>query len=258
MPYPQDALRELARQYDPALQELRDLQLGCIQACNGIDDPNVIEHLTHGAGRRLNVLIRSIENAFRIFEPTSLVPLERDALVDLQINLHAFFINLIGVFDNWAWCYAYRHELADVLANQTNVDLFKRTLRRHLPGPLQAHLEQESMQTWHRQYLKNYRDALAHRIPLYVPPSRIDPADADQYRALEAERMPCILAHEWDRLEQIESDMRGLEHPVFAFLHSFAGEAGPRPILMHPQLLSDAMTVTEFGRKFMAHWHERG
>ena len=257
MPYSKERIQDLARHYGLTIQELRELQTACVRACDGIDNPSVLEHLTHGAGRRLSVLIRAIENSFYILDPELTRPLERDALVDLQINLHAFLINIVGIFDNWAWCFCFRHNLADVLENQTNVDLFKRNLQSKLPAPLRDHLTQESTRTWHKRYLKNYRDALAHRIPPYIPPSRIDPSDADRYRALEAERTPCILAGNWERLEQIKVETEALEHPVFAFLHSYSVDSGPKPIVLHPQLLSDAMTVTEFGRKFMAHWHER-
>jgi hypothetical protein len=32
-------------------------------------------------------------------------------LADVQINLHAFVMNLYGIYDNWAWAYVLRHDL---------------------------------------------------------------------------------------------------------------------------------------------------
>ncbi len=42
----------------------------------------------------------------------------------------------------------------------------------------------ESMSDWFK-YLDDYRHALEHRIPLYVPPFAIDPRNADRYSKLE-------------------------------------------------------------------------
>jgi hypothetical protein len=41
------------------------------------------------------------------------------------------------------------------------------------------------MQTWYTEYSKNYRDALAHRIPLYVPPSALNKEEQEEYMLLE-------------------------------------------------------------------------
>jgi len=69
------------------------------------------EYLMQGAGRRLNILTKCLHNIFKIFpiEKTDLLP--RDDLTDLDINLHAFIVNISGISDNLAWVFVYDNDL---------------------------------------------------------------------------------------------------------------------------------------------------
>ncbi len=107
---------------------------------------------------------------------------------------------------------------------------------------------------WHKEYAKSFRDALAHRIPLYLPLAEFTPEDGIRYKALESEKVGCIKGQEWDRLEQIYADQAQIGRPCFSFLHAFTEDEPPRLILMHPQLICDAMSVVEFGELFLQHW----
>jgi hypothetical protein len=63
------------------------------------------EYLRSGVGRRLRVLHRTLSNMFELFPVETVQPLDRDDLDDAQINLHAFIMNLYGLFDNLAWAF---------------------------------------------------------------------------------------------------------------------------------------------------------
>jgi hypothetical protein len=58
----------------------------------------------------------------------------------VQINLHAFVINLSGVFDNWAWAFIHRHDLLRNVGGKTNVGMFKEATQRLLPAALSDYL----------------------------------------------------------------------------------------------------------------------
>jgi hypothetical protein len=128
--------------------------------------------------------------------------------------------------------------------------------QRHLPEAIRSYVASERMIKWHSDYLKNYRDALAHRIPLYIPPSELTPEEGERFRALQNEEADCILTNRWDRLEEVKREQNAIGRPCFAFLHSYA-ENSVRPVLLHPQLLSDALTLIEFGNLFLQNWHQR-
>jgi hypothetical protein len=67
-----------------------------------------------------------------------------------------------------------------------NVGMFLARTQRFLPTELHAYVTTEPIKFWHRDYLKSYRDALAHRIPLYIPPSVYTKADAQRHKELDA------------------------------------------------------------------------
>jgi len=257
MQYRQESLEELARGLDEIPSQLQQLQMDCLLSCSDIPNERVKEYMFHGAGRRLNVLRHTIINVFAHFPPSAEEKLDRETLFDVQINLQAFFINLVGVFDNWAWSFVHLHQLEADVGGRLNVDMFKGRIQRLLPQALQQHLQSEAMVRWHLEYLKNYRDALAHRIPLYIPPATLTPAEQEHYDALEAQRFGLIQAHQWQQLGEMIAEQDALGRPCFAFLHSFSEDQALRPILIHPQMLSDASTVIEFGNLFLAHWRER-
>jgi hypothetical protein len=211
----------------------------------------------HGVGRRLNVLQHTIANVFGRFPPSTEEMLDRETLINVQINLQAFFINLIGVFDNWAWCFVHLHQLEAHVGGRLSVDMFKNQIQQFLPQALRRHLLSETIVRWHSQYLKNYRDALAHRIPLYIPPATLTPAEQDQYNVLELKRLSLAKACQWQQCDEVIAEQDALGRPCFAFLHSASEDGALRPILIHPQMLSDASTVIEFGNLFLAHWRER-
>lgn len=256
MKYPRESIQELKRGLDEIPSQLQQLQLDCFLGCNGVADERVKEYMLHGAGRRLNVLQQAIINVFSRFPPTTHEKLERNTLIDVQINLQAFFINLIGVFDNWAWSFVHLHKLETDVGGHLNVDMFKSQTRRLLPQVLQRYLQSETMSRWYSEYLKNYRDALAHRIPLYIPPATLNQAEQDRYNVLEAQRFRLVQAHQWQQLDEIIAEQDSLGTPCFAFLHSVSEGEASKPILIHPQMLADASTVVVFGNLFLEHWRE--
>lgn len=73
----------------------------------------------------------------------------------VQINLQAFFINLIGVFDNWAWSYVYLHSAEATVGGKHGVDMFKEATQRILPAELSLYLGSTQTKDWHSRYLKN-------------------------------------------------------------------------------------------------------
>lgn len=255
MPYTAEQVADLNQKSAETLDSLQHLQQQCIIQGQALSaDSRAREHLLHGAGRRLSVLKRSLQRIFDGFPPDIVRPLEREPLADIQICLHAFVINLYGIFDNWAWAFVHRHDLEARIGNRLNVSLFKTATQRYLAPPLRAYLT-EDLTRWHDEYLKSYRDALAHRIPLYIPPATFTPEEGERYNVLEGEKIEKIVARDFDRVDQIWIEQGALGHPCFAFLHSYTEAGAPRPVLLHPQLISDAMTVIEFGTRYFEHWH---
>jgi hypothetical protein len=255
MTYAVELLKQLRTNHGNVTRDLQTLMFEGLKQSELLDSEEAKRQLRHGVGRRLGVMKKSVEQIFTLFPPAQQTPLQRELLMEVQIYLHAFVINLSGVFDNWAWAFLFRHGLSDKI-DKRNVSLFKRETQRFLPATLRDYLSSQEMTTWHEKYLKSYRDALAHRIPLYIPPAQWTGDDANRYQELEKQKIECIRQGEWDRLEAVwaEQDSVGRSCPLF--LHEFSDDEHLRPLLLHPQILTDGMTVTEFGARFYAGWHE--
>jgi hypothetical protein len=138
MSYTLEFSSELIMNYSNSIQGLQSLIQECVIQGQLSENSAVQEHMVKGAGRRLNILRRSVENVFTIFPPTLIKPLNKDKVIDVNINLHAFVINLVGVFDNWAWAFLLRHELVTEF-NRKNISLFKNETQKHLPRLLQEY-----------------------------------------------------------------------------------------------------------------------
>jgi hypothetical protein len=257
MHYSEDLITEIERQKSGVLADLDELKLALLIQGEKLDqNSGAREHLVQGAGRRIAVIKRAIENIFRIFPIRSNHPLTINTLEDIQINLHALLINLGGVYDNWAWAYVSKHELEDEIGGRKKVGMFLKTTRSRLPKPLQDYLVSTSSKAWYEEYAKSYRDALAHRIPPYVPPATFTPEEYVEYQRLEIEKIENIKNQNWVRINSIWLEQSNLGSPNFTFLHSFNESTKSKPVMLHPQVLSDAMTVTEFGKLFVKHWLE--
>jgi hypothetical protein len=137
------------------------------------------ENIAYGAARRLLIIIRCVKNFFTIFPVRRTKLLNIDERTDLEINLHAFLIHVHGLPDNLAWAYILERQ---VPLDPRDVGLFREKTRKHFPIGLQTELSR--FNNWHQDYAKNYRDALAHRIPPYVPPATWTPEHEQEFKGL--------------------------------------------------------------------------
>lgn len=256
MAYETKTAEKLVREHSQVQRDLEGLFLKTVRAGQSTESPRAKEQLLHGAGRRLKLLRRCLSNVFENFPPSATKPIPSNALDEVQISLHAFVMNLYGFFENLGWAYVLRHNLESQIGDRMGIGLFKKATQKHLPATLKDYLTSTTMETWHKEYLKNYRDALAHRIPLYIPPCTLTPEEGERFNALEREKFECFTPERLDRLDEIRKEQASLGSACAIFLHSFEGEDRSKAVQLHPQMLCDAMSVAECGELYFKHWHE--
>jgi hypothetical protein len=166
-------------------------------------------------------------------------------------------MNVYGFFENLAWAFVHHHGLEGQIGKRTNIGLFLKSTQIFLPEVLAKYLRSKTIVTWHDEYLKNYRDALAHRILLYIPPLVLRPGEDKKFKELEIREIECIRNQCWDQLEELREQQANLGVAAPMFLHSFSEGDKLRPVYLHPQMLCDAMTVVEFGNLFFENWTQR-
>ena len=207
------------------------------------------EFATHGFGRRLGTLVRAIDQVYEILPPEREDIPERDEVVDATIAIQSFVLNTFGCLDNLAWIWVYEKDIKGKEGNELDpkrVGLGSKQVRASFSNEFRAYLD--SRQKW-LENLKDFRDSLAHRIPLYIPPFIVTPATVDEYNRLEqasGEAAQRADFQEYDRL-QLEQKRLGLFRPWMT--HS-QFEKAPS-VVFHSQLVADYVTIDEVGRTML-------
>jgi hypothetical protein len=246
MIYTQKQVAQIEREREVVSRELEDLYFTLVTAFAPLlTVGRAQEYVLHGICRRLKIIRRCIDNIFAI------IPIERKHFLreeersDLEINLHAFIINVYGLQDNIAWVYVIEKSLENVVkGGPLGVGLFKETTQCHMPTELREYLNTDPIKSWHERYAKNFRDALAHRIPLYVPPSTMTPKDVQRYQELEIQISEQMKDHDFERTATLMEEQKAIGRICVAFLHSYSDPTSG-PIYFHPQIIADANTVMQ-------------
>jgi hypothetical protein len=243
MKYSQEQVQEIQQGYKEVLEELKGLTISLVRdSPPSLSVKRAQEYLDHGVCRRFGIIQQCIRNIFSVFPPDRTKLLNEQERSDVEINLHAFVINLYGVSDNLAWVYLLEKGID---LKPSRVGLFNRETQKCLPQEVCDHLRSKTIKEWHGKYAKDYRDALAHRIPLYVPPWTCTPAQGDRYRELEAMISAEITRHNFAQVEKLTDEQDALCSICYTFLHSFSDDQAFPPVYFHPQVIADARTAME-------------
>jgi hypothetical protein len=237
----------MAEMHSELLPRYRELAIKVNAVGVALKNERARDFMIHGIGRRLWILYRSVENIFRLFPPDRIQPLLANDRIDVEINLHAFLINAYGIIENIALSLGFENDLigkkdeGKVPLKEAN--LFNGQFQKHLSDELRAYLANSTVSDWYREYAKNYRDALAHRIPPYVPPSALDAAARSRFEEIEQEIGSLYATGVFDRIEALRDEQEGLGRANPLYLHSFSEKS--RPLYLHQQMIMDFLTIEE-------------
>lgn len=206
------------------------------------------EYAIHGLGRRLVNLRHCLDRTFKAIPPEANNP-TRANLLDATAFIQAFMTNVYGSIDNLAhiWCEEanIRSASGQILPplriglRKTNVQI-----RQSLSSKTQDYLAEHD--DWF-EYLESYRHALAHRIPLYIPPRQLNHEARIEYEQLENKKANALSTRNWKVCEDIDEKMIqvGLFEPLI--MHSFIENA--TPVRFHAQMICDLATIVEIGQR---------
>ena len=255
MQYDEQTLKNIAEKYAEVGRIYDQLALRLSSMVSSLRNARAKEYLTQGVGRRLSILNRCIRNIFGIFPVGRTEHLAPEELADLDINLHAFFINVSGILDNLGWVFVFENDLLvgssqEGKLGKEDIGLFKKKTQSCLPEKLLKYLNTEHIKKWYDEYSKNYRDALAHRIPLYVPPFVLNKEEQEKSLALENQihALDLSVHGNFAIYDQLRKKQKELGQASSLFIHSFDEASQPMPL--HAQVLIDYVTVEEIFNSF--------
>lgn len=235
-----DVLQTLAENY-ASLQE-RNNGLAELYAIFQYKTERGKEYATHGYLRRVSTLKRCIERVFNLLPPEKDALPEHNDLIDATISIQAFVMNVFGALDNLAWIWASELPL-EVRALKTGLGPKCDVVRESFSPEMQNYLGH--LDPWF-EHIVDFRDALAHRIPLYVPPYCVPDANDAAYMALDARKLDTQDAVEYERIRTEQLELVAFR-PVMK--HTFQDKKPP--VVFHFQLLQDFATVEEIGQKML-------
>jgi hypothetical protein len=212
--------------------------------------PRGREFAFHGFSRRLSLLKHCVFKVFEVLPAHQHAEPDEDNRFDATINLQAFVFNTFGAIDNLAWVWAYER-LADAEGEPTigksdvALNKAKSPIRSSFSEPFREYLD-EHME-WFR-FQEDYRHSLAHRIPLYIPPSAVPTEKTGVHASLGEEMIQAALRGDPVRYDQLMVAQKELAVFLPVMIHSFGEEA--RPVFFHPQMICDFETVEELARRF--------
>ncbi len=247
MIYENKELAQLQDSFNDLQGEYERLLLSCASFNQTLNTQKAKEFIVHGVCRRLTIIYRCMINIFRIFPPEKESLLPDDDRSDVQINLHAFIINIFGILENLALSFAHENQIIgkrnDGKLHKNDIGLFKSKFQSRLPDNLQTYLESDRIEAWYDGYEKNYRDALAHRIPPFIPPSGLNEAEQQEYSIIEKKIAEAQASGNVTKLKTLLKQQKqlGKANPIFA--HSFSEDS--KPMYLHAQILADFATIEQ-------------
>ena len=242
----QDAVDKIKSEFALINSRYSDLTFELWKLHNSLKTDKAKEYLSHGVMRRTGIMMRSIENVFTIFPIERIKLLSMDELRDVDINLHAFCINIFGLLDNLSWVLIHEKQLAAKI-DKMSVGLYKKKTQEYLTEEFRCYLNSERMKKWYAEYLTNFRDALSHRIPLYVPPKTLSPEQASQVKQIENKISNCYKSRNLDRIEKLRKEQDCIGDVCFLVSHSFSES---KSYILHAQLIADFNTIEEIVEKY--------
>lgn len=213
--YSESDLRKLDIDYRVAIARYDKLLIEMSRLGYGLKCRKAQEHLFHGALRRLKLIRYAIKNIYKLFPLDQISPLKEDALSNVTISLQSMSVNISGFFDNLTWMYVYEKSIQYKKITEVNFWVFVK--KKLFPEKFCDYVSSTRFIKWHDAHAKQYRDTLAHRIPLYVPPYSV-------------------------------TDKGNIAVPIYRESILDSGKS----VMFHPQIIADFNTVDEISKNYLS------
>ncbi len=247
--YSEDNISQMYRALDTTQRRYNDL----LSSFGGrqYKTPRAHEFATQGFLRRFDTMRRCLGHIFGILPPETVGIPDEDRLKDTAIQVQSFLFNVFGCLDNLAWVWVLERGIkkpngGDLPPSAIGFGSKCETVRASLSQDFRHKLD--GFQDWFAT-VESYRHALAHRIPLYIPPYAVTPDNKEKYQQLQKALTDAQLKFDRDATARIEAEIEPLKFFRPFVLHSVREDP---PLALHPQCLADFNTVEDIAWKMRA------
>lgn len=254
MKYSNEQIEQLNRSYEEVGREYWDIFFNKLPSIS-YNQRRANEFLRHGFSRRFQMLEHCLDSVFNIYPPERDNLLSDEERFDLEVYIQAFVFNMFGCIDNLAWIVNHENDLK---LSFTNVSLYNPLIQDAISDKFNEYInkeieEENCFKKWYDNYCKNFRHSLAHRIPLYVPPCGV--TNTDRYAEIENERWDALLAKDFEKVDELNSEEKSLQHILPFYTHSF--EENSPQIIIHSQMIADFRTIIELSSLFFEEFQKK-
>ncbi|WP_340672379.1 hypothetical protein [Bradyrhizobium ottawaense] len=241
--FSQEALDELTQGLAELPTRLRSLKAA--YAGRAFTNDQAREHAQHGLCRRLSTLVHMAQTVFELLPPAQESIPEKATVMDATACIQNFVMNAFGCLENLAWIWVLEKNVrgkGGAELGRLDVGLGKSHVRKSFSTEFKAFLD------GNKEWLGNlidFRDGLAHRIPLYIPPYVIEEASAEEHRTLDTAAVAAALAGDQAEYDRLRGEQRALGRFRPWMTHSVLD--GAPTILFHRQMLHDYVTIDAYG-----------
>ena len=245
---------------EEGLQGLEEQFLGLQGRCNDLissylemdfKNDRAKEFVRHGLCRRLSLMTRCIQKVFEVLPPDSQEVPDADLNHDVTVHLQAFVFNAYGCLDNLAHIWVLeknvKKENGDPLPQfWVGLGSKNEAVLKSLPDSFTKYLSE--IRDWYEN-LENFRHALAHRIPLYIPPGYLTDEKAAGYNDIQTRINEAVRRRDFEGADRLEDKQTALLsfHPIAT--HSFGENANI--LYFHAQMLRDFHTVRDIASRLL-------
>lgn len=199
-----------------------------------LKDATAKEYATQGFPRRLGVMAHCIHNVFTTLPPEKEEIPSKTQLFDATVSIQAFLVNSFGCIDNLARIWIHekpvRRTNGRPLANgQIGLAVHHTRVRTSLSQAFQDYLK--TLDEW-LTFMGNFRHALAHRIPLYIPPYALRQQDEATYKEFEQKMIEASKKGDLAEHGRLAAEQQKLVRFMPWIHHSYV-EKG-KPAVFHP------------------------
>jgi hypothetical protein len=198
------------------------------------------QYATRGFLRRFNTMHHCIERVFEMLPPEQDGRPADPVLLDVAVYIQAFVMNAFGAVDNLAWIWVNEKSLK-VGKMETGLGPKCVAVRSSFSPEMRDYLAKQD--DWFAHII-DFRDALAHRIPLYIPPYIVSEENDAKYEALEVRKLEANDSDEYDKLCAEQANF-----VVFEPVMKHALDDNKPPVVFHFQLVQDFLTVEEIAER---------
>ncbi len=210
------------------------------------------EFATHGLPRRVGLLAHCIESVFANLPPDATEPPPNDVILDTTVCLQSFVFNVFGCVDNLAHIWVREKELTGKNGKplkDTEIGLIGTKYKPVLDTLSKDFVDYlKRQEPWFEQ-VRNFRHALAHRIPLYIPPYYVPDEKLQEYEEIGRRIDEAVQQRNYGEVDQLQDQQNLLTLFCPVATHSFSEKS--KLMYFHARMIEDFNLVEEIAQKLL-------